>query len=303
MRASSRSQFILSALLMVLPTLPGCGTLIAFKAREQRTLTTSHVANTGIRVTTQNGSVQITADPASREVVIEATITASGDSQEEADRRLALVTVDAQRLSDGTLDISSTFPEGRRSNDSCSLEITLPEAVGAEVDSSNGNVTLVGLDGNANVHTSNGSVRIEHQGGAIIAQTSNGRIVVEQPGDSVDVRTSNGSVEIDGFTAAAKAKTSNGSVTCRADAGTAGPITINTSNGSVRLIVPSSVGGVIEASTSNGGITVVGAADVTGSKGHRSIRLSQSGPNSSVETSNGHVTITIQAADAAAPSR
>ncbi len=303
MRVISPRRIVLAAVLSAVAALPGCGTLVGFRAKGQQTLTAPHIADSGIHVTTQNGSVQITADAAASEVVILANITASGDTQQDADRRLALVQVSAQRLTDGTLDVSSTFPDGWRSNDSCALNITLPEAHGVVIDTSNGPVTLVGLAGDAKVVTSNGSIRVERQNGAINAQTSNGRIVIVQAGDAVEAQTSNGSVDIDGFALSARVKTSNGSVTCRADEGSAGPVTIHTSNGSVNLVVPASMPGVIDASTSNGGITVVGAADVVGDKQHRSVRLSQSGPNSLIDTSNGRITITVEPADGVTPDR
>jgi len=303
MRTMSPSRIILVALLTAAAALPGCGMMVGYKAKGQQTLTAAHRAGSAIHVTTQNGSVQIAADAASRDVVIRAAITASGDSQEEAERRLGLVQVNAQRLPDGTLDISSTFPDGRRSDDSCSLDITLPDASGAVIETSNGAVTLIGLAGDAEVHTSNGSIRVERQQGAVNARTSNGRIAVLHAGDSVDLQTSNGSVELDGYAGSAMVKTSNGKVTCRTDAPSAGPITIHTSNGSITLVVPRSLGGAIEASTSNGGVTVSGADDVRGSKKHRTVRLSGSGATSVLETSNGQVTITIEHADAGSPNR
>lgn len=303
MRAISPSRIILAIVLTAAAALPGCGMIAGFKARGQQTITAAHIASSAVHVTTLNGSVQISADAAARDVLILATITASGESQEDADRRLGLVQVNAQRLADGTLDVSSTFPDGRRSNDSCSLDITLPDATAAVVETSNGSVTLVGLNGDANVHTSNGSIRVEHQRGAVNARTSNGRIVVLQAGDSVDVQTSNGSVELDGFAGSATVKTSNGKVTCRAGSLSTGPMNIHTSNGSITFVAPSTLGGTIEISTSNGGIAVSGANDVEGTKKHRTVRLSDSGPASLIETSNGQVTITIEPAHADSPDR
>ncbi len=300
MRTRPHSQLAFIVLLATSLLLSGCVTLTGYKSKGQQNLSAAHVPNSTINVTTANGSVRITADDATRDVIVVATITAGGDTQEQADERLAGVHVTLERLADGTLSISPSFPGGRRSNDACSLDITLPGAEGAVVDTSNGAVTLVGLAGDAEVHSSNGSILVEGQSGAVRARTSNGRIHVVDAGGLIDAQTSNGSVEISGLAHSAVIKTSNGRVVCRAIDGATGPIQIKSSNGSVTLVVPASMGGTIVASTSNGSVGVSGpAAEVDGSKHHRTIRLADQGAESHVETSNGGVTVTIEGADSA----
>ncbi len=304
MHTRSHTRSALAVLLAVTLLLSGCVTLTGYKAKGQQSLSAAHVPNSMIDVTTENGSVQITADETSSEVLIVATITAAGDTQEQADERLAGVQVSVQRLADGTLKIAPTFPGGRRSNDSCSLDITLPQANGAVVKSSNGAVTLIGLTGDADVHTSNGSILVKGQSGAVRARTSNGRVHIADAGGSVDAQTSNGSVEIAGLTHSAVVKTSNGRVICRAADGATGPIQIKTSNGSVTLVVPPSIGGTIVASTSNGSVNVSGSASrIEGSKQHRTIRLADQGSESQIETSNGGITVTIAEPDSASADR
>ncbi|MCC6908727.1 MAG: hypothetical protein IT430_12355 [Phycisphaerales bacterium] len=298
------SRAVVAAAMTAALCMSGCVELAGFRSKGQQTITARHVPDAALHVANENGSVSVNADEAAGQVTVIASITAMGDTQEEADERLAGVEIVAERLPDGVLSVRSVFPGGRRPSDSCALEISLPDLNGVTVETSNGGVTLTGLGGDADVHTSNGSVRVRDQGGSARIRTSNGRIEVIDAAGAIDARSSNGSVEIAGMADAATVETSNGRVTCRAAGSAAGPIRIKTSNGSVSLTVPAGLGGVITASTSNGSVTVHGpSAAVEGSKTRRTIRLSGPGSESSIETSNGGVSVTIEETPADQPRR
>ncbi len=298
------SRAFLATALTAALCMSGCAELAGYRSKGQQTITAAHAPASALDVATENGSVAVTADGAAEAVTIIASITAMGDTQQEADERLAGVEVVAERLADGVLSIRSVFPGGRRPSDSCALDITLPNVHGITVRTSNGGVTLTGLGGDADVHTSNGSVRLHDQGGSARIRTSNGRIEVIDAAGSIDAHSSNGSIEIAGLAASATVETSNGRVTCRADRGATGPIQIKTSNGSVSLTIPAAMGGVIAASTSNGSVNVQGPSTaVEGSKSRRTIRLSGAGPKSTIETSNGGVSVTIEESPADQPGR
>src|SRR6476660_7182820 len=85
----------------------GGGTILAGgskQAKEERHLTAPHVAGTGVAVRTNVGAVDIAADPALGEVQITATVTAFGDTDEEAQARLKEVQVTVRRRDDRVLE-------------------------------------------------------------------------------------------------------------------------------------------------------------------------------------------------------
>lgn len=300
LHASRLTAITLAALLM---TLAGCGfSGSAFVATEERNLTAVHAAGSPVRVTTRNGAVQVVAESGRNDVSIVARVVAAGDSQEEAHQRLAAIEVRIERLADGSLDIAAVFPEPKRGRDGCSLDVRLPDAMGATVETSNGSITLADLGGDAVAQTSNGSANILRQGGGVNVRTSNGRIQVTDPAGLVDVQTSNGAAQVLGFRGEVHVHTSNGSVTCRARDDARGPVRIHTSNGSVTLDVPRSLGGRIAASTSNGPVRVNGSGvRGTGEGRSRTVHLADEGPASEIETSNGTVTVTVRESAPAAP--
>lgn len=300
MQANSLSRLVLVALITCGAMLPGCSMMTTYRAKGQQTLTAAHVRDAGVHVKTENGQVDVWADPTRQDVEVTASITAAGDTQEEADARLAAITINVSRRSDGTLEVFPVYPDRRRSNDSCSFEIRLPDARGVTVESSNGGVALVGLAGDASIRTSNGSIRVERQKGSVKALTSNGRVEIIGAGGSLEVDTSNGAVTVEGLAGAATLETSNGRVTCSAGEGWTGGVTIRSSNGSVTLTVPAGASGHIHASTSNGGVHVTGpAASVEGSKTSRVVHLGGEGPTSKIDTSNGSVTVVIKGSESA----
>ncbi len=267
----------------------------AFRAREERVQTIEHVPQSPIWVTTANGAVEVVADPARQEVHVVARLTTVGGTQEEADSRLAATEVRLERLGDGTLAVDVVFPEQRRGSEGCSLQITLPDVAGAAIKTSNGGITLRGLDGDAHAETGNGPIRIIDQSGVVTARTSNGRVEIANPGGEVDVKTSNGGVEVLGFTGPLSVRTSNGSVSCRGESTARGALTIQTSNGSVKLDLPASFAGRLAASTSNGTIRAGGpGVSAQGDNRSKAVQIGDGGPEGVVSTSNGNVTVTVR---------
>ena len=244
-------------------SLSGCrGWFNSPSASEERTQTVAHVPYAGLEVETANGAVEVSADPTRSDIKIVARITAAGSTAEEAKNRLLQVKVTANRReNDKALVVGAEFPEGRRDNDGCSFVITVPTANG---------VTL---------RTSNGSIKAEKMGGPVKAHSSNGSVTANRVQGPVDLETS------------------NGSITYQAAAGKGSAFALKTSNGSITAIIPAGAEGTIDASTSNGGIDVRGTRagqEVTGKRTSKTIRLAPSGPASTIHTSNGHITITLE---------
>ena len=85
--------------------------------------------------------------------------------------------VTAERGADGTLLITVRWPDGKRqSNEACSLDIKVPDAVGVRLFTSNGDIDAKGLAGAATLQTSNGDVVVTDHAGNVEAHDSNGTI-------------------------------------------------------------------------------------------------------------------------------
>lgn len=256
-------------------SLPGCMMVgwgdAAFK--KTVTLSVAHSAGKAVDVDTENGAISVVRGTTS-EVQITAKLKAV--TQE----RLDATTVTASRDDAGTLVVRVAWPEKRRSNEGCSFEITLPDAVGVNLNSSNGELTVSGLAGPAVLKTSNGAIDATDHAGPITADTSNGAIVLKNVGAPVHASSSNGEV----------------SLVMRLDA--AGPVDLSSSNGAINLEFSPLFAGSLSASTSNGVVSL----DLP-DKGVYVKKLSKTSclmsfgepapaaPKSSLETSNGSISV------------
>lgn len=296
----NRSGFRALAVAATVPLLAGCVSWNSYEtATEERRLTAPGDATQPVEVRTHNGSIRIEVDPSAPEFEILATVKAAGDTYEEAEVRLALVEIhaDVDSMAD-TLVIEPYFPGGRRNGDGCSFSIVAPGFDGFVGRSSNGSIELSGGAGLVNLDTSNGAIAVWDHDGDLRAATSNGRITVERVQGAITAHTSNGRVNaLEVVGGPVTIRTSNGRVTYSAGPDSIGPFRINTSNGSVEVMVPPSIGGEIVASTSNGRVSVDDAGHARRVAVHRSsaaVTLSDTGPRSHIETSNGSVTIRIR---------
>jgi hypothetical protein len=235
------------------------------------TLNAPHVAETALQVEAHNGSATITRDAAAKDVSITATLRMTseqrlGDTKIFADRDPAT----------HALVIHATPPGGEwESREGISYVIATPGASGVKVRTGNGSIRIAGLSGSADLQTSNGRIEATDHAGPVVARTSNGSVVATNVSGPVDTRTSNGSVTV-----------------ALADSAP-GPVSIRSSNGSVQLHVGSGFQGTLRADTSNGSVTVpIGSAKVKGQgRTSATVAFSDSGPESTIETSNGSVRV------------
>ena len=164
----------------------------------------------------------------------------------------------------GTLRLIQTCP-GFFLGWGCSarFEVGIPPGVSVAGNTSNGAITLTGVDLFAEVTTSNGAVTLEDVSGDLSIRTSNGAIVGDRlSSDTVDAATSNGRIEMSFDTPPST-------------------VTLDTSNGSVRVVLPPDTPPVdLSTDTSNGDIVNEVRTDP------------ESETTIGIETSNGDITVT-----------
>lgn len=144
-----------------------------------------------------------------------------------------------------------------------SFEVTLPATAEIGGETSNGTISILGLEGPVDVTTSNGRVTLEEVASSSVAvRTSNGAISGEALGSNdVDVATSNGRIELsfDVAPSAVSARSSNGSIQVHlpSDAPTYA-VEASTSNGRVETPIRTDPAATLSITlrTSNGDITV-----------------------------------------------
>lgn len=281
--------FSASALLMGCAGMSGNWQDSRFK--ETRNATLSHAAGQPVRVETANGSVKIVAANVG-DVQVKSEIRATTKERLEA-AKLVL-----ERDAKGVLVVRFDWPApGRQGNEGASVELLLPDARDIHVKTSNGAITIEGLDGSAQLKTSNGPIRVQDQDGPVTADTSNAAIEITGAGGPINADTSNGPITIMRAPAAVKADTSNSAIYVDLLPTNPGPATLDTSNGGVTFSFGPAFRGVIKAGTSNGHINLdnVKAKEL----GKRSARVEvgdnpEAAPASTIDTSNGSITIRKQ---------
>ena len=137
------------------------------------------------------------------------------------------------------------------------------------------------------------------RGASIAVRTTNGALSVEGVQGVVELETVNGRVRGSALGQVQRAETVNGSIDLSLDRIAPKGSTIETVNGSVELSVPAAVAATLSVRTVNGGISVDGVTRVE--EGERQRRryegeLNGGGPDLRVETVNGRVTIRGQGA-------
>jgi hypothetical protein len=268
----------MTALALALLVLPACSTM--WRARSDRSMTVGHVADAAVLIESENGGIDLTAKPDREDVLVEARITCSGASQEEADRRAEEAELIVERDADGRLVIRPSFPGGERNGDGASFTVEMPGAHGVEAYSSNGGVKVTGTSGELEAASSNGSIVVTDHDGPARCSTSNGRVTITNLAGPARVATSNGSI----------------SVGLRHDQ--TGPVDLRSSNGSVRLRVGPSFAGLVTMKTSNGGVRVSDHAGITRMHETRRnrgrVQFSEGGEPSSMRTSNGAVEVRVE---------
>ena len=301
----TRRNIVSAALLSVAAiSLAGCDLLPLFKA--ERTVTTTHIADSPIDVLTHNGGITVVREDRTDVQII---LHIKATSQERADA----TGVTTERQADGTLLVRADWPEGKRLNrEQATFEIKTPGANGATLETHNGSLTIERLAGKAilithngsvNAHEHNGNVLVEtHNGstdatnisGDLAVETHNGRIEATDVQGSVLLTSHNGTIRAREIGGAAEARNHNGTVNIALRSDNAAPVVARTHNGTVDITLGHAYAGQLQASTDNGSINrrnLDNATILDSGKRHLHLSFGDSNTTSTIETDNGSITI------------
>ena len=278
--------------------IPGCGFDSTFRAKKDLSMEIRHTPGTPLEVHSRNGSVEIIADSTIDEVAINAVMTCTGGSRDEAEQRLAASRLTAERGTSGRLVIEPIFELSERGGDGAKITVRLPDADGVKVDTSNGNISIKGLSGEAILDTSNGRVTVVDHHGKVHIDTSNGAVQVGGVVGPLQVDTSNSSVEVHDVVGKTSIDTSNGKIIFSLADNVNAPINLDTSNGSIYATISPAFNGTIRMSTSNGRVYVENHAGIplqeNLKKNRGKVTVGDGGSVSVLDTSNGSIKLIIK---------
>lgn len=159
-----------------------------------------------------NGGISVKAW-SKPEILLRARVETWGATKAEAESRLKEV-----KIATGA-KVSADGPRSAgRSDYSVSYEVFVPSKIDLTLHSTNGGVSIAGVNGNIAATTTNGGLKLAGLSGKVSAHTTNGGVKVELGGstwrgEGFDVSTTNGGVNISvpaGYSARFEAATTNG---------------------------------------------------------------------------------------------
>ncbi len=229
-------------------------------------------------VNTENGKIEVNTG-SDDEVRVQATLRGVNRIDYEVSQDGNTITV--------TAEITGWF-----GNVGADITITAPANSDVELATSNGIISLNGIEGTGTLRTSNGMISLENVNGDFDGTTSNGRIEVDTMEGTGYFRTSNGGVDLQGVTGEFDADTSNGGISFSGNLTVGGNNRLVTSNGNVVVELLGTPSVSLDASTSNGDVTceLPITATVTGDE-HLVGTIGDGEADLYIHTSNGDVTI------------
>ena len=194
-------------------------------------------------VTSENGWIEVSTG-ADDEVRVEATLR-------------GINKIDYEVSQDGnTITVEAEIDQGWFINNvGVDITITTPVNTDVELETSNGMISLDGVEGTGTLKTSNGRIVLENVKGDFDGRTSNGKIEVETMEGNAFLRTSNGGLDLQEVTGEIDAETSNGGISYSGDMIPGGDNRLETSNGNVNVELLGTPSVKLDASTSNGDVT------------------------------------------------
>ncbi|MGD1010279.1 MAG: DUF4097 family beta strand repeat-containing protein [Candidatus Aminicenantales bacterium] len=180
----------------------------------------------------------------------------------------------------GKVSVKAIWPKFRHNfHVEVNFDIKVPEGVNLrKVETVNGDVEATGTFGSAELETVNGSVTADGIKGTLDVETTNGGIKVIRQEGKLTAETTNGGIRLERLTFkdGIRAETTNGSITLAIEA-------------------PDQVNALLRAETTNGHISVdfpVTLKNLRQSRRLIEAQIGQGGPEISLRTTNGSISIT-----------
>jgi hypothetical protein len=178
------------------------------------------------------------------------------------------------------------------------VTVESPAQLTLEAKTSDGNVSLSGLQGDLSLTTGDGNVTLDRVSGNLRIKSGDGQVKITNADGAIDARTSDGNLSVDGLFHALALHTSDGSldVSLREGTNLAGASTIQSSDGSVTVRVPRNFAADLNVHTSDGRVDCVLPVTMdhyqSGGESHELRgKLNGGGTPLTIHTSDGNVKI------------
>jgi DUF4097 and DUF4098 domain-containing protein YvlB len=205
-----------------------------------------------INIHNANGKTRVVGeDRADVEIRVQKSVSA--DCPELAEKLLDSIHLQNGKSS-GALDIEIQIPRKCSRRAVAHLEVRVPRATKVSSSSTNGKISLEGLERSIRARSSNGSIAISDVNGDIDVTTANAKVACRCTQGRLHARSSNGKIEVGGHTGSIDASTSNGVIKATIDVlGEAG-VLLSTSNGRIVLELPDESDADVDIRVENGHI-------------------------------------------------
>jgi hypothetical protein len=179
------------------------------------------------------------------------------------------------------------------------VTVETPAQLTLQARTSDGNVSLTGLQGDLGLTTGDGDVNLDHVSGDLRIKSGDGHLKITDAEGALDARTSDGSLTVDGLFHAIALHTSDGTLDLNLRQGTklTEASTIQSSDGSVTLHVPRDFAADLNVHSSDGHVEcalplTVDHYQSRGGEGHELHgELNGGGTPLTIHTSDGNVKI------------
>jgi hypothetical protein len=179
------------------------------------------------------------------------------------------------------------------------VTVESPAQLTLEAKTSDGNVTLSGLQGDLGLTTGDGNLTLDHVSGNLRIKSGDGQVKITNADGAIDARTSDGNLSVEGLFHALALHTSDGTLDLSLRDGTklAGPSTIQSSDGSVTIRVPQNFAADLAVHTSDGRVDCALPLTIDnfqsgGERGHELRgKVNGGGTPFTIHTSDGNVKI------------
>ena len=238
-------------------------------------------------VRNRNGAIRVTGWDR-EEVALTARI------RDNEKRRVNLV---IQRKGED-LDVEASFQQpslviiGVHVSPRCDMTLQVPRKLQGHFRTTNGPVSVEGLEGYARCEATNGSIEVRRIRGEVHADTTNGTIEARELAARIKGSTTNGRILLEEVDGGVRVETTNGSIRARGLDGWGEGIHLETTNGSIEVDLGRATGEVV-ADNSNGTLDIkVPAAQVVEMSKH-SARVKVPGRTQRIrlETTNGSIRV------------
>lgn len=244
-----------------------------------------------IQIHNANGKTRVIGEDR-EDVEIRVHKSVSADCPEVAEKLLDSIHLQNGKSS-GTLEIEVQIPRRCSRRAVAHLEVRVPRATRVSSSSTNGKISVEGLERSIRARSSNGSIAICDVNGDIDVTTANAKVACRCTQGRLHARSSNGKIEVGGHTGSIDASTSNGVIKATVDAlGDAG-VLLSTSNGRIVLELPDESDADIDIRVENGHIRNDLDLEETASAAEGRVlgRIGKGGIPIRLRTSNGTISL------------